>query len=111
MYEFHRKVFFVCVIKDAVNGPNCCPPLVKGGAVCGPHHGLRGVHLGGLGPRRPPRSYPVPGTVTFLLEFPLKRGLQRDVVYLSCPIGALVYKGGGSCRVSANESSCTQEPK
>jgi hypothetical protein len=39
------------------------------------------------------------------------RGLQRDVVYLGWPIGALVYSpnagGGGSCGVSANEYSCT----
>jgi hypothetical protein len=66
MYGNHRK----CVIKYAVSGPNCCAPLVKGGAVCGPHHGLRGVHLGGLGSCRPPRSYPVPGTIPFMLEFP-----------------------------------------
>jgi hypothetical protein len=46
------------------------------------------------------------------------RGLQRDVVYLGCPIAPLVYEpkcggkwGGGSCWVSVNEYSCTEEPK
>ncbi len=44
-----------------------------------------------------------------------KGGLQRDVVYLGLTNSALVYepkcggKGGGSCRVSANEHSRTQE--
>jgi hypothetical protein len=65
---------FFNVKRDAVSGPNCCSPFVKGGAVCGPHHGLRGVHLGGLGPRRPPRSYPVPGT---MLDFPFKQGVTE----------------------------------
>ncbi len=60
MYEYHRNVFFVSD-KRRSKWASLLSPLVKGGAVCGPHHGLRGVHLGGLGPRRPPRSYPVPG--------------------------------------------------
>ncbi len=52
----------------------------------------------------------------------LNRGLQRGFVYLDWPISwltnsTLVYepkcggRGGGSCGVSANEYSCTQEPK
>ncbi len=43
------------------------------------------------------------------------RGLQRDVVYLGWPTAPSDMSPnageGGSCRVSANEYSCTQEPK
>ncbi len=46
------------------------------------------------------------------------RGLQRDVVYLDWPIAPSFISpnggegvGGGGCGVSANENSCTQEPK
>jgi len=42
-------------------------------------------------------------------------GLQRDVVYLGWPIASSYMSpnagGVGSCGVSANEYSCTQEPK
>ncbi len=42
-------------------------------------------------------------------------GLQRDVVYLGWSIAPSSMNpnagGGGSCGVSANEYSCTQEPK
>ncbi len=44
------------------------------------------------------------------------RGSQRDVVYLGGPIAPSYISPnargrGGSCGVSANEYSCTQEPK
>ncbi len=39
------------------------------------------------------------------------RGLQRDAVYLGCSYASPNAGGGGSCGVSANEYSCTQEPK
>ncbi len=43
------------------------------------------------------------------------RGLQKDVVHLGWPIAPSYMSPnageGGSCEVSANEYSCTQEPK
>ncbi len=44
------------------------------------------------------------------------RGLQRDYVYLGCPIAPSymspnAWVHGGSCGVSANEYSCTLESK
>ncbi len=44
-------------------------------------------------------------SILFVFVF-VTRGLQRDVVFTSPNAG-----GGGSCGVSANEYSCTQEPK
>jgi hypothetical protein len=48
-------------------------------------------------------------------EIDCSRGLQRDVVNLGCPIAPSYMSpnegGGGSCGVSANEYSCTQQVK
>jgi hypothetical protein len=45
----------------------------------------------------------------------MHRRLHRNVVYLGCLIELSHMRpnagGGGSCGVSANEYSCTQEPK